>query len=105
GDPFLVDESTFHGALSVLSAAGARVVAVPSDDEGPSLAGLERLANIGAKGLYLMPNSNNPTGSCISAARREALVAWSRRTSVPLIEDDYLADLELDGTTPPPAMR
>jgi 2-aminoadipate transaminase len=104
GEPFLVDESTFHGAINVLSAAGARVVAVPSDDEGPSLAALERVSNIGAKGFYLMPNCNNPTTANISAARREALVAWSRRTSVPLIEDDYLADLELDGS-PPVALR
>jgi 2-aminoadipate transaminase len=105
GDPFLIDEATFHGALAVFSAAGARLVAVPSDDEGPRLDALERVGNIGAKGFYLMPNSNNPTGSCISVARREALVAWSRRTSVPLIEDDYLADLDLDGTPPPAALR
>jgi DNA-binding transcriptional MocR family regulator len=105
GDSLLVDETTFHGLLGVLGAAGARAVSVPADDEGPSLAALERMANISAKGLYLMPNSNNPTGACISAARREALVAWSRRTGVPLIEDDYLADLELDGTAPPPALR
>jgi 2-aminoadipate transaminase len=105
GDSLLVDESTFHGLLSVLGAVGARAVGVPADDEGPSLAALERMGNIGAKGLYLMPNSNNPTGACISAARREALVAWSRRVGVPLIEDDYLADLELDGAAPPPALR
>jgi DNA-binding transcriptional MocR family regulator len=105
GDPVLVDEATFHGALNVLSAAGARLVAVPCDDDGPSLAALERLGNIGAKGFYLMPNSNNPTGASMSASRREALVAWSRRTGVPLIEDDYLADLDLDGAAPPAALR
>jgi DNA-binding transcriptional MocR family regulator len=52
-----------------------------------------------------MPNSQNPTGASISERRREALVAWSRRTSVPLIEDDYVADLNLDGTPPPTALR
>jgi 2-aminoadipate transaminase len=105
GDTLLTDELTFHGALAAFSAAGARVVGVPSDDEGPSLAALERLGNVGAKGLYLMPNSQNPTGTRISAARREALVAWSRRSGVPLIEDDFVDDLDLDGSTPPPALR
>jgi DNA-binding transcriptional MocR family regulator len=105
GQPFLVDESTYAGALNVFTAAGARLCAVPSDDEGPSLAALERLGHIGAKGLYLMPNCHNPTGACISPPRREALVAWSRRFGVPLIEDDYVADLNLDGTAPPTPLR
>jgi GntR family transcriptional regulator/MocR family aminotransferase len=105
GDPFLVDESTYGGALNVFSAAGARLVPVASDDEGPTPAALERVGHIGAKGLYLMPNGHNPTGACVSQARREALVAWSRRTGVPLIEDDYVADLDLDGATPLAALR
>ena len=97
GEPFIVNQSTYGGALNVLCAAGARLVPVASDDEGPSLAALERVAHIGAKGLYLMPSGHNPTGESISQPRREALVAWSRRTGVPLVEDDYVADLDLDG--------
>src|SRR5262249_55191763 len=85
-------------------AGGARLIGVPSDDEGPSLAALEPLGRAGAKGLYLMPNSHNPTGAQISAARREALLDWSRRYGVPLIEDDYVSDLDLDDAPrPPPA--
>ena len=78
---------------------------VPSDDEGPDLQSLEQHARGGAKGFYLMPNCDNPTGSCVSARRREALVAWSHRAGVPLIEDDYGADLNLDGDAPPAALR
>ena len=105
GDPVLVDEATYSGVLNVITAGGARPIGVPSDDEGPSLEALERLRRSGAKALYLMPNAHNPTGASISAARREALVAWSHRAGVPIIEDDYAADLVLDGTPPPPAMR
>lgn len=105
GDPFLVEASTYAGALNLLTAAGARLVPVPSDDEGPSIADLDRAARLGAKGLYLMPNSHNPSGACISVARREALVEWSRRSGVPIVEDDYAADLNLDGDPPPPPMR
>lgn len=105
GDVVLADSSTYAGALNLLAAAGARVVAVTTDDEGPALADLERAARLSPKALYTMPNSHNPTGACISAARREALVEWSRRCGVPLIEDDYAADLNLDGEPPPPPMR
>jgi DNA-binding transcriptional MocR family regulator len=104
GDRFLVEGETYAGAINVLSVAGAALVPVPSDDEGPDLEALDRSAR-GAKGLYLIPNARNPTGTTISAARRERLVAWSHATGVPLVEDDYGADLNLSGTPPPPALR
>src|SRR2546423_5874902 len=50
GEPFLVDESTYTGALNVLATAGARLVGVPSDEDGPELAALARLERSGAKG-------------------------------------------------------
>ena len=105
GDSFLVEESTYSGAISLFAAAGARVVGVPSDEAGPDLSALERHARASAKGFYVMPNSGNPTGSCMPAARRERLVEWSHRVGVPLIEDDYGADLILDGDGPPPSLR
>ncbi len=105
GDPFLTDESTYHGALNLLSAAGARLIAVPSDDEGPSIEALTRDGRGGVKGFYLMPNCQNPTGLRVSVARREALVAWSHQAGLPLIEDDYASDLNLDGKAPLPALR
>ena len=105
GDTFLVDESTYSGAINILAAAGARLVGVPSDEQGPELATLARLVQSGAKGFYLMPNCGNPSGRTISFERRRQLVDWSRTAGVPLIEDDYGADLMLDGLPPPPAMR
>lgn len=105
GDVFLVEEFTYSGVINLLAAAGARIVPVPSDEDGPDLAALERMGTLGAKGLYLMPNCNNPTGRRIPQARREALVSWSRRTGVPVIEDDYAADLVLGDGPLPSSMR
>lgn len=105
GEPVLVDESTYSGVLNVIAAAGGRPIGVPSDEEGPSIEALERLGRSGARALYLMPNCHNPTGATISAARREALIAWSHRAGVPIIEDDYVADLEIEGVSPPAPMR
>jgi DNA-binding transcriptional MocR family regulator len=105
GEPVLVEEATYTGALNVIAAAGARAIGVPSDEQGPSLDALERLGRSGAKALYLMPNCHNPTGGTISAARREALVSWSHRAGVPIIEDDYVADLEISGVPAPAPMR
>lgn len=106
GDTFLVDAATYPGALHLLAAAGAQALGVPADDEGPDLQFLRRLPRGRVKGLYLMPDVRNPTGERISAARREALVAWSRQAGVPLVEDDYGKDLVLDPDAPRlPALR
>ncbi len=78
---------------------------MPVDDEGPDLLSLERHAHSGVKGLYVMPNCQNPTGALISAARRQALCEFSQKAAVPLIEDDYASDLQLDGQPPPAALR
>lgn len=106
GDPFLVDSATYTGAIKLLTVAGAQLIAVPSDEQGPDLAALARLGRAGTKGYYLIPRSHNPTSSCISAERRFELVAWSQRSAIPLIEDDYAIDLQL-GAAPPctPALR
>src|SRR5690606_34124074 len=95
----------YSGALNILAASGARVVGVPCDDEGPALDALDALSRPRAKGMYVIPNSRNPTGTTMSLARREALVRWSRDAGVPLIEDDYGADLDLDGVPAPPPLR
>ena len=105
GDSFLVEASSYPGAVHLLGMAGARVVGVPRDDDGPDLEELRRLARGGPKGFYLMPSYHNPTGASISARRREALVDWSHEAGVPLIEDDYDADLDLDGEPSAPRLR
>jgi DNA-binding transcriptional MocR family regulator len=105
GDNFLVDAATYSGAIDAISLTNARLVPVPSDAEGPEMGSLERLSRVGAKGLYIMPNCNNPTGAEISTERRRSLVEWSERAGVPLIEDDYGSDLWLGQEPPPPALR
>ena len=105
GDPVLVNETTYHGALNLLALGGARILGVPSDEDGPDPRALERYGRMGAKLLYLMPNCQNPIGTRISAERREALVEWSHAAGVPLVEDDYASDLHLEPEPPLPALR
>jgi DNA-binding transcriptional MocR family regulator len=105
GDTVLVGASTYTGAIRVFAAAGARVAAVPSDEQGPDLRALEALGGPAPKFFYLMPDCNNPTGACISLQRRQELLRWSQERGVPLVEDDYGADLGLEGQPPLPALR
>jgi DNA-binding transcriptional MocR family regulator len=105
GDTVLVDETTYSGAIDLLTLAGARLVSVPSDGQGPDLAALQRFARPDVKALYLMPNGHNPTGLSISAERRRALVAWSQASGIALIEDDYAAGLVLEEGEQAPSLR
>lgn len=106
GDAFLVEGSTYQGALNLLAAAGAQPIGVPADEEGPDLEFLRRLPRGRVKGFYVMPSCRNPTGDRISAARRRALIAWSHQAGVPLVEDDYGRHLTLDEEAEvPPALR
>lgn len=102
GDTVLVQAPTYGGALQIFAASGARVEGLPNDTEGPLVPTAPRDR---PKLLYLMPNHANPTGGCISEARRHELVAWARARGVPIVEDDYAEDLELDALPTPPAMR
>lgn len=105
GDVFLVEGLSYPWLVHLLTIAGARVLGVKSDDDGPDLDELRRLTRREPKGFYLIPGYHNPTGANISTRRREALVAWSHETGVPLIEDDHDADLDLDGQPEPPRLR
>jgi len=105
GDTVLVEPTTYSGAIDVFRLAGARLVPVPTDAQGPDPGAFSRLTRPDVKALYVMPNAHNPLGRAISAERRRALVAWSRASGVPIIEDDYAAGLTLDDRDPPPHLR
>src|SRR5690606_24874008 len=82
GDLVVTHASTYAGALQVFAATGARVVGIASDPDGPDLDALRRVGQRRPKLLYLMPNHVNPTGACMSSARRESVLAWARDTQV-----------------------
>jgi DNA-binding transcriptional MocR family regulator len=105
GDTVLVDSTTYSGAIDLFGLAGARLVVVQGDGQGPDLAALNRLTRPDVKALYLMPDGHNPSGLTISTARRRALIAWSRAARVPIVEDDYGAGLMLDEQQAPPHLR
>ncbi len=103
GDSVIAQELTYGGAVEIFAAAGARMLGAPSDGQGPDMTWLRGAGR--PKVVYLMPSHVNPTGECIAHARREELAAYSREVGVPLVEDDYAADLDLDGVPAPPSLR
>lgn len=99
----LVEDPTYVGALDVARSIGARVVGVPTDDEGVQVPALHQaLARSRASLAYLMPGCQNPTGAVMSSARRREVTTALSEAGVSVIDDRTLADLVLDGASTSP---
>src|SRR5689334_23124657 len=100
GAPVAVETPTYLGALQAFAPYEPQFVGVPCDDDGPRPGELGRA--MGARFLYLLPNFQNPTGRCMSAARRAEIVDAARALNLPIVEDNPYGDLWFDAAPPAP---
>ncbi|MER5969759.1 PLP-dependent aminotransferase family protein [Streptomyces sp. NPDC002055] len=102
GDVVLVEDPCYLAALQCFGFSGARVVPVPTDDDGIVPAALEEIvAREPAKLLYLVPTFQNPTGRTLPAERRSAVAEVAARHGFWIVEDDPYGDLRYDGERVP----
>ena len=93
GDPVLLEDPSYPGAIGPLQAAGCALAGVPVDTEGMVPSELERTLSEWAEGpkprvLYLIPHGQNPSGSTMPMQRKEEIYAVAARHSLLIIEDD-----------------
>jgi 2-aminoadipate transaminase len=100
GSRVAVESPTYLGALQAFAPYEPEFVAVDCDDDGPLPEALQ--AARGARFLYVLPNFQNPSGRCMSAARREQVADAAMALGVPLVEDNPYGDLWFDAPPPPP---
>ena len=88
GDRILVDEYTYTGLKSLAAYMNVILAPVPSDDNGMSV---EALLAIGkreqARGIFLMPDHQNPTSVTLEDEKRQALAKVIEELGLLLIED------------------
>jgi DNA-binding transcriptional MocR family regulator len=102
GDVVLVEDPTYLAALQCFGFAGARVVPVPSDEQGIDPAALEELVvRERPKLLYTIPTFQNPTGRTLPAARRAAVAEIAGRHGLWIAEDDPYGELRYEGEHAP----
>ncbi len=98
GAVVLVEEPVYLSAVQCFQLAQARIVPVPSDEEGIDPVALERIAaNERPALLYLVPTFSNPTGRTIGEARRDRIADIAARHDFWLIEDDPYGELRYSG--------
>ncbi|NTV05458.1 MAG: PLP-dependent aminotransferase family protein [Chlorobiaceae bacterium] len=95
GEPVLVENPCFIGALSAFRASEAELRGVPVDSDGISMRALlqEIDRTEKAKFLYITPYFHNPAGLLYTTNRKEQLISALQGQDIPLIEDDAYGDL------------
>ncbi|MFJ4908180.1 PLP-dependent aminotransferase family protein [Streptomyces sp. NPDC093249] len=102
GSIVLVEDPCYLAALQTFGFAGARVVPVPTDDQGIVPAALEEIAAREKPTLlYLVPTFQNPTGRTLPAERRHAVAEAAARHGFWIVEDDPYGELRYEGAPVP----
>jgi DNA-binding transcriptional MocR family regulator len=102
GDTALVEQPTYLGLLNMLNVQGIRAIGAPMDDDGLVVEALEPLIlEHQPRFIYTIPVFQNPSGVCLSTARRAELLALAARHRIPLVEDDIYSQLAYEGAAPP----
>lgn len=103
GDRVLVEQPTYHGALSAISTAGARAVPVALADDGWELAAVHAaLRQLAPSLAYLIPDNHNPTGFTLPSRERIRLGQIISDTRTRTIIDESITDMWLDHAPPEP---
>ncbi|MFE9810942.1 PLP-dependent aminotransferase family protein [Streptomyces sp. NPDC005548] len=98
GDTVLVESPCYLAALQAFAFAGARVLAVPGDEDGIDPEALDTLvARERPKLLYTVPTFQNPTGRTLPAERRAAVARVAATRGLWIIEDDPYGELRFEG--------
>lgn len=101
GDRVCMEDPGYPGAALAFEAIGAKISALPLDEEGMTLPGARQSD---ARLAYVTPGHQFPTGIGMSLPRRLALLEWARTTGTPILEDDYDSEFRYSGR-PVPALQ
>ncbi|ASS74658.1 transcriptional regulator [Tumebacillus algifaecis] len=103
GDSIAVEMPTYFGALHLFQSLGLHLIPVPVDNEGMRIDVLEGiLSRSRPRFIYTVPTFHNPTGTILSEARRQQLLALSEKHAIPIVEDDAYRHLHFNQEPPPP---
>jgi len=95
GDIIAIESPTFYGTLQAIESLGMKALEIPTDPrDGIIIEALSSsLRRHPVKACLLVPNFNNPLGSCVPDNNKKKLVTLLARREIPLIEDDIYGDL------------
>ena len=102
GDTVAVECPTYFGIYQAAETLGLKVVEVTSCSvNGIELDCLEKaIENYSIKACIVVPNFNNPLGSCMPDENKKRLVDIITKHNIPLIEDDIYGEMYFGKSRP-----
>jgi 2-aminoadipate transaminase len=105
GETVLLEDPIYPGLRNVFSRGGARVIGVPVGEGGVNLEAFEAAVEREHPRLVVLtPNFQNPTGTTMPEAAREAVLEAARRAGVVVVENDLYGALRYRGK-PIPSLK
>ncbi|OEE76842.1 PLP-dependent aminotransferase family protein [Vibrio genomosp. F6] len=100
GDIVIVESPCYFGNLLLMESLDLQVIEIPSSiDSGIDIKALKEAISLwDIAAILVTPNFNNPTGSRMPLAARQALLDESQ--NIPIIEDDVFGALSFDAPLP-----
>ncbi|MGD9300751.1 MAG: PLP-dependent aminotransferase family protein [Desulfobacterales bacterium] len=109
-DLVLAGLPTYFGGPGAVRSRGGKVIGIPVDDAGLNVdlltmeATRVKASASRIKGVYVIPNFQNPTGATLSLERRQQLVRLAETHDFIIFEDDPYGELRFDGA-PLPSLK
>lgn len=99
GDTVICEDPSFIGALNAFRSYGVRLAGVPVDENGMDMQALEEQLKTqkNVRFIYTIPNFQNPTGVCLSDARRRQMYALAQKYNCLILEDNPYGELRFTG--------
>ncbi|MDR3596062.1 PLP-dependent aminotransferase family protein [Clostridium sp.] len=98
----LVEQPTYHGTLKALETTRTPVIGIKRKFDGIDFKELEKKFAYGnIKCFYTIPRFSNPLGISYDSNEKKQIIKLAEKYDVYIIEDDYLADLEIKNNSYP----
>lgn len=98
----LVEQPTYNGMLKLLESSHIPVVGIERNFYGIDLDELEKkFAANKIKCFYINPRFHHPLGTSLSRKEKQQILKLAHKYDVYILEDDYLADLEINHNSYP----
>jgi GntR family transcriptional regulator / MocR family aminotransferase len=102
GDAVLVETPTYYFAINLFHSMGVKMIGIPMDRDGMIMEHVENaLAQQHPRLIFTMPTFHHPTGICMSSERRRKLVTLATQYNIPVLEDDFIGNIRLEGRAEP----
>ncbi|MGD1119348.1 MAG: PLP-dependent aminotransferase family protein [Dehalococcoidales bacterium] len=101
GDPLVIEEPGYLGAIQAFSLYKPEFLPVPVDDSGMDVKRLKQAMRKKPKLIYTVPNFSNPSGITYPEENRYAVAGVIEGTGTLLIEDDPYGEIRFAGSPQP----